>query len=61
MVRPGKTKDGAHFKVLPLCFLHHQEGSDNCIYVSRHPNKTAFERRYGTEESLLKQVDELLA
>jgi len=56
----GKTKEGAHFKVLPICWEHHQSGQNNGMYVSRHPYKTEFERRYSTEESLLEQVQELL-
>jgi len=56
----GRTKEGAHFSVLPICFLHHQAGNNNGMYVSRHPYKTEFENRYGTEQDLLKQVEELL-
>jgi len=54
----GRRK--GHFYVLPLCGLHHQGGNDNEMYTSRHPFLDRFERRYGTEESLLKKVAELL-
>ena len=56
----GKTKPGAHFKTLPLCFLHHQGGADCHEYVSRHPYKARFEQRYGTEQALLEQCREIL-
>tara|TARA_A100001015_G_C15003072_1_gene719421 strand:- start:1300 stop:1623 length:324 start_codon:yes stop_codon:yes gene_type:complete len=55
----GKTKPGAHFYVLPLCFQHHRMGSDK-EPISRHPWKARFVATYGTEEHLLKLVDELL-
>ena len=56
----GKTKVGAHFKVLGLCGLHHQGGNDCPEYVSRHPYKARFERRYATEEELMEKTRELL-
>ena len=55
----GKTKKDAYFKVLPLCFEHHRMGSDK-EPISRHPYKTRFVAAYGTEESLLDLVDDLL-
>ena len=55
----GKTKKDAHFKVLPLCFEHHRMGSDK-EPISRHPYKARFVAAYGTEESLLDLVDDLL-
>ena len=48
-----------HMKVLPLCAIHHRNGSHNPP-ISRHPNKKRFEEAYGTEEELLEQVGELL-
>ena len=39
-------------KVLPLCAIHHRNGSHNPP-ISRHPNKKRFEEAYGTEEELL--------
>ena len=56
----GKTKPEAHLKTIPLCFRHHREGANNELYVSRHPFKHEFEERYGTEESLLQKVKELI-
>lgn len=55
----GKTKEGAHLKVLPLCFEHHRMGSGK-EPISRHPYKKRFEQAYGTEKELLKQVDDIL-
>ena len=56
----GKTKEGAHFKVLPLCYQHHREGSFNDSFVSRHPWKKEFEERYGSERELLELVNEMV-
>ena len=56
----GRTKKGCHIKVLPLCFEHHQGGNRCDKYVSRHPYKAEFERRYGTEAELLEIVNEKL-
>ena len=52
----GKTKEGAHLRILPLCWLHHQSGRNDIECVSRHPHKAEFERRYGTENELLEQI-----
>lgn len=57
----GKTKPGAHKRVMPLCFRHHREGVCCDEYVSRHPFKAEFERRHGAEEELLNHVDVLLS
>jgi hypothetical protein len=56
----GKTKEGAHMNTIPLCYRHHREGVNNDMYVSRHPYKTEFVKRYGTEEELLQKVKDLL-
>ena len=55
----GKTKEGCHFQVLPLCFEHHRMGSDR-EPISRHPYKKRFIDAYGTEEQLLEKVQEIL-
>ncbi len=56
----GKTKPDAHFKTLGLCFYHHQGGANTSLYVSRHPYKAEFEKRYGTEKYLLEKTKNLL-
>jgi len=48
----GKTKANSHLLTIPLCFNHHREGSDCSQYTSRHPHKSRFEERYGTELQL---------
>ena len=53
----GKTRPGAHFKVIPLCFLHHNSKVDCDKYTSRHPHRVRFENRYGTEAELLEIVN----
>jgi hypothetical protein len=56
----GKTKAGAHFHVIPLCFFHHRQGSDTELFTSRHPYKSRFEERYGPELELMFIVEELV-
>ena len=56
----GKTKPGAHLKTIGLCYRHHREGVNNEMYVSRHPFKAEFVKRYGTEMDLLEKVKELV-
>jgi len=52
----GRTKPGAHMQVLPLCFKHHQGGTEDSPSV--HPWKRRFEERYGTQQSLLQRLAE---
>jgi rubredoxin len=56
----GKTKPQAHLMTLPLCYKHHREGANNEMYVSRHPFKKEFEKRYGRQKDLLQKLRELL-
>jgi hypothetical protein len=49
----GRTKEGAHFKTIPLCHFHHQGGDMRGEFVSVHPWKTRFEERFGTQLELL--------
>ena len=55
----GRTK-GGNQKTYPLCFFHHNSRVDCDAYTSRHPWKTKFEERYGTEESLLVETNRLI-
>lgn len=54
MLRGGRRI--GHLSTIPLCHLHHQGGMNTPMYVSRHPFKREFERRYGSEEFLLKET-----
>ncbi len=56
----GRTKPGAHMKVLPLCAGHHQDGTGAPGLIAVHPWKRAFEKRYGSQESLLAMCHDLL-
>jgi hypothetical protein len=57
----GRTKPGAHKKVLPLCAPHHQQDDTDPMHrIAVHPNKAKFERQYGTQIELLHQVMLLL-
>lgn len=49
-----------HMFTLPLCPLHHRGGRNDAQCVSRHPYRDQFERRYGTEASLLERTRELV-
>lgn len=56
----GKTKPNAHLMSLSLCYKHHREGINNDLYVSRHPFKREFEKRYGKQTDLLIKLRELI-
>ena len=50
----GKTKPGAHMRVLPICPNHHQHGGYG---VALHAGRVEWERRYGTTAELLAWVE----
>ncbi len=52
----GKTKPGAHMKVLPLCHSHH----DRYQKTGLHNNLARWEAEHGTEDELLTQVQDIL-
>jgi len=54
----GKTKPDTHFKTIPLCGPHHQIKGEG--WETRHYNKTAFEKAYGTEYELLEQMQGII-
>lgn len=56
----GRTKPGAHLKVLPLCAGHHQDGTGIPGLIAVHPWKRRFEDKYGKQEELLALCHELL-
>ena len=56
----GRTKKGAHSKVLPLCAGHHQDGTGEVDLVAVHPFKTRFENKFGKQEDLLKKCLDIL-
>lgn len=61
----GKTKPGAHMRVLPLCAAHHQVSCPTGEWSTRHgpgrsAGKAAFEEAYGTEDYLMGIVMEEL-
>jgi hypothetical protein len=57
----GRTKPGAHFRVLPLCAGHHQEGTgEDKSLIAVHPTKARFEARYGTQDELLVEARAML-
>ena len=53
----GRTKPDAHWKVLPLCAGHHQDGTGIPGLVAIHPWKRRFEKLYGTQEELQRFCD----
>lgn len=55
----GRTKPGAHLKVLALCGPHHQTGGEWAPAI--HPYKSQFESRYGTQAELLAETQRRLA
>jgi len=54
----GRTKPGAHMRVLGLCGPHHQTGGESAPAI--HPWKARFTAKYGTEADLLAQTLRLL-
>ncbi len=51
----GSVRMG-HLHTLPLCSGHHRKGAGRAGLIARHPDKAAFEARYGTEASLLERL-----
>lgn len=49
----GRTKPGAHERVLPLCAGHHQDGTGIPGLIAVHPWKRQFEQKYGSQYELL--------
>ena len=61
----GKTRPGAHYKIIPLCGNHHQISDQQGRWVTRHgpgkhSGKAMFEEEYGTENELYLQCLELI-
>jgi hypothetical protein len=56
----GRTKAGAHSKVLALCAGHHQDGTGAPGLIAVHPWKARFEEKYGRQEDLLAETLERL-
>lgn len=56
----GRTKPGAHKKVLALCAGHHQDGTGAIDLIAVHPYKARFEAKYGTQEELMEETKQLL-
>lgn len=48
----GRTKEGAHRRVIPLCAGHHRDGAGLPGLVAVHPWKARFAARYGAVEDL---------
>lgn len=47
-----------HLSAIPLCQRHHRSGGINAVWISRHPHRWAFVKRYGSEEELLAWTQE---
>ena len=56
----GRTRPGAHRKVLALCAGHHQDGTGAPGLIAVHPWKTKFQQRYGNQLDLLAECVQLL-
>jgi len=57
----GRTKEGAHFKVLALCGPHHQQDDSDPLHrISVHGAKKPFEAEYGTQYELLAESIEII-
>lgn len=49
-----------HLFTIPLCYEHHRSGRNDSQIVSRDHSQRRFERRYGSELSLLQLTRELV-
>lgn len=58
IIEGGRRK--GHLWSIPLCDPGHHQGSPTPEKISRHPNKKAFERAYGTEYELLEKLKQIL-
>lgn len=56
----GRTRPGAHLKVLPLCAGHHQDGTGAPGLIAVHPWKRRFEDMYGSQRQLLDECVEII-
>lgn len=56
----GRTKPGAHQRVLPLCAGHHQDGTGRPGLIAVHPWKASFENTYGKQADLLVECLEMI-
>jgi len=56
----GRTRTGAHMKVLPLCAGHHQDGTGIPGLIAVHPWKARFEKQYGKQMEILDLCNEML-
>lgn len=56
----GRTRDGAHWNVLPLCAGHHQDGTGIPGLNAVHPYKARFEREYGRQSDLIAECREIV-
>lgn len=46
----------SHLETISLCPRHHRLGENNKQFVSIHPWKREFERRYGNETEILERL-----
>jgi len=53
----GAGQRASNYRVIPLCPWHHRQGGHGHAI---HAGQAAFEKKFGTEEDLLKQVMEML-
>ncbi|MOA33025.1 hypothetical protein D3C78_1542830 [compost metagenome] len=56
----GRTKPGAHSRVLPLCAGHHQDGYGAPGLIAVHPYKARFEKQYGPQLELLEMCLQII-
>ncbi|MES2320153.1 MAG: Ref family recombination enhancement nuclease [Pseudomonadota bacterium] len=57
----GRTKQGCHLLVLPLCAQHHQrDDTDPLRRIAVHPWKARFEKRYGQQLDLVAECMAIL-
>lgn len=58
-MKSGDRRMG-HLFSIGLCVPHHRGGADSGLFISRHPWLARFELAYGSEETLLRQLKNLI-
>ena len=56
----GQKSQAKHKLTIGLCYNHHSAGLFSQRCVSRHPYKTMFQTKYGTEQELLEYQNRLI-
>lgn len=57
----GMGLRASHYDTMPLCFNHHSAQTPLAFGDAVHKGTKTFEKKYGTQDDLIKQTQEMLA